>query len=442
MMLPRSHVRRRIRALHALMGSRNLSERQNAWEKLDKMLDEHGLSWNDLPAILAAVDARDGADVANDTATDGASPPGAASVPNLLDLVMRLIEEHVAVTPAERMAIALWTLHTYVFEQFSVAPRLAALSPTTECGKTTVLLLLEKLVRDSFRADDVTAASIYYALYQNPYVSLLIDEGDNLGLFENAQLRAVFNSGHRRGGRIARVVRGVSQWFPTFAPMAIAAIGTLPLPLLRRSIVIQMTRRASGQPPLRRLDESDPAFGALREEILRWAQTCELAHDPEMPVQLRNRAADNWRILLAIADSLGHGAAARAAAVELSASHPDEDIRTKLLADIRTVFMARRADRLASAIIVAELNAMDDSPWSEWRGLDGRRLPRSLTPPELAALLRSFGIKPRTIWPARRQSGDKSSRGYLRVDFEGSWAAFCDADTQAQASEIIRFART
>ena len=73
MMLPRSHVRRRIRALHALMGSRNLSERQNAWEKLDKMLDEHGLSWNDLPAILAAVDARDGADVANDTATDGAS---------------------------------------------------------------------------------------------------------------------------------------------------------------------------------------------------------------------------------------------------------------------------------------------------------------------------------------------------------------------------------
>ena len=117
------------------MGSRNLSERQNAWEKLDKMLDEHGLSWNDLPAILAAVDARDGADVANDTATDGASPPGAASVPNLLDLVMRLIEEHVAVTPAERMAIALWTLHTYVFERFSVAPRLAALPRQPNAGR-------------------------------------------------------------------------------------------------------------------------------------------------------------------------------------------------------------------------------------------------------------------------------------------------------------------
>ena len=200
---------------------------------------------------------------------------------------------------------------------------------------------------------------------------MLIDEGDNLGLFENAQLRAVFNSGHRRGGRIARVVRGVSQWFPTFAPMAIAAIGTLPLPLLRRSIVIQMTRRASGQPPLRRLDEFDPAFAALREEIFRWAQTCELAHDPEMPVQLRNRAADNWRILLAIADSLGRGAAARAAAVELSVNHPDENIRTKLLVDIRTIFMARRADRLASAIIVADLNAMDDftlvgMAWPRW----------------------------------------------------------------------------
>ena len=54
------------------------------------------------------------------------------------------------------------------------------------------------------------------------------------------------------------------------------------------------------------------------------------------------------------------------------------------------------------------------------------RLPRPLTPPELATLLRPFGIKPRTVWPARRQSGDKSSRGYLRADFEGSWAAYCD----------------
>lgn len=86
---------------------------------------------------------------------------------------------------------------------------------------------------------------------------------------------------------------------------------------------------------------------------------------------------------------------------------------------------------------------MEDSPWPEWRGLKGDRLPRKLTQTELAAVLKAFHITPRTIWPARRQPGDKSARGYLRDDFVPVWAAYCDpADTSAQSSEIISFQRT
>jgi hypothetical protein len=44
-----------------------------------------------------------------------------------------------------------------------------------------------------------------------------------------------------------------------------------------------------------------------------------------MPPQLRDRAADNWRPLLSIADALGHGEDARAAAIALCAKRPDED---------------------------------------------------------------------------------------------------------------------
>ena len=326
MTLPPPNICRQICALHALMGSPHDGEAQSARDMLIRMLAEHGLTWNDLAAILAAADAADSVDAVNDGATDGASPDEAASVPNLLDLVMRLIEEHVAVSSAERMAVALWALHTHVYDLYDVTPRLAFRSPTSECGKTTVLISLEHFVRNPYRADDVTAASIYTELHQNPHISLLLDEGDNLGLFENRVLRAVLNSGHRRGGRVARVIRGESRWLPTFVPVAIAAIGKLPLPLLRRSIVIEMTRRASDQPPLRRLDESDPAFAVAREEIVRWAASVQLARDPAIPPQLRNRAADNWRVLLAIADSLGYGEAARAVAIELSANHPNEDV--------------------------------------------------------------------------------------------------------------------
>ena len=45
------------------------------------------------------------------------------------------------------------------------------------------------------------------------------------------------------------------------------------------------------------------------------------------------------------------------------------------------------------------------------------RPPRKLTQGELARLLRPFGIRPKTIWPAQRRPGDKSRRGYGRAQF-------------------------
>jgi hypothetical protein len=42
-------------ALHARMGSSNAKEAEVARDKLVKLLAEHGLNWNDIPAILAAV---------------------------------------------------------------------------------------------------------------------------------------------------------------------------------------------------------------------------------------------------------------------------------------------------------------------------------------------------------------------------------------------------
>ena len=89
---------------------------------------------------------------------------------------------------------------------------------------------------------------------------------------------------------------------------------------MHRAIIISMQRSAGNV--LKRFDENDRAFIVACEEIQKWAATCSLAQDPEMPPMLRNRAADNWRILLAIADDLGHGEAARSAAVALCANRP------------------------------------------------------------------------------------------------------------------------
>ena len=200
-------------------------------------------------------------------------------------------------------------------------------------------------------------------------------------------------------------------------------------------------QRSSAQ--LERFDENSPQFVASREQITRWAATCSLAQDPEIPPVLRNRAADNWRVLFAIADDFGHGEEARLAAVALSANRPDEDIGVTLLADTRTVLSMRGIDRIASADLIGALLELEDGQWGEYRGPHDDRPPHKLRQAELARLLRSFRIKPRTIWPAQRRPRSKSSRGYMRSQFEAAWSDYCrTGDTATSASKIRHLPRT
>jgi hypothetical protein len=351
---------------------------------------------------------------------------------NPLELVLRLLETHVEVTPAERMAIALWALHTHVVDRFSFTPRLALLSPVKRCGKTTVLALLETLVAEPFRTDNVTAAAIYHWLDCSPRSTLLFDEGDNLDMARNSVLRSVFNSGHRRGGNIARFVGGLAQQFPTFAPLALAAIGSLPSPLLDRSIPINMHRLTPGR-ILQSLDEV-ASLRAAREATVNWSAKCSLNLKPPIPPALDSRAADNWRVLFSIADDLGYGEQARAAATELSAHRRDEDPGVVLLTGIRAVFNEQGIDRIGSAKLVNALLRQDEECWTEWRGPHDNRPARDLTQGEVARLLRPFGIIPRTVWPVHRRATDKSSRGYMKCQFEEAWRFYCSDQLRFQTA--------
>src|SRR5262249_45096224 len=128
-----------------------------------------------------------------------------------------------------------------------------------------------------------------------------------------------------------------------------------------------------------------------------------------------------------IADAFGEawGALARKAAIVFAQRHRDEDIVVVLLHNIREIFDTRGVDRLSSRVLVDALCDMDDAGWSEWK----------LTQGKLARLLEPFGIRPRTIWPTQRRSDSKSSRGYLRSQFEQAWASYCStADTPTQSS--------
>jgi len=313
------------------------------------------------------------------------------------------------------------------------------LSPVRGCGKTTLLSVIESLAARPQKTDAITPAAVYH-LIDREHRTLLIDEVDNADLAQNGRLRAIYNSGHRYGGGVTLMQRGRPHKYSTFAPLALAAIGTLPLPLMHRAVVIPMARH-DGRRPLRRYDGLDSALNAAYALLLRWTRDVELDADPELPPDLHNRLADNWRPLIAIADACGWGDRAREAAVEFARSHHDEDCQVLLLRDIRAVFDARIVDRLASAVLVADLHAIDDAMWSEWRGLRGGHQMHRLSQNDLAMLLAPFGIRPRTVWPLNRTASSKSAKGYYRSQFEAAWRAYCADDGTASQTSNVRHLR-
>jgi len=131
MRLPPPKVCKRIRKLHAQIGSSG-KDADVAKQKLSQLLSEHGLTWNDLPTFFADIEPCGAADNSNDAATG--APAAARPEPHVLAVVLRLIEEHIAVTAEERLAVALWILHAHVFDRFSTTPRLALSSPVRGCG--------------------------------------------------------------------------------------------------------------------------------------------------------------------------------------------------------------------------------------------------------------------------------------------------------------------
>jgi hypothetical protein len=445
-----SSLRRRVAALFALLGSDNAGERENARSALDQLLRRHRMSWNDLLGLLQpeAPTASNISDT-DDGADDGADDAPTAATFGPANLVRHILQRYVALKEHEYTAVTLWILHTHAFQHFVVTPRLALTSPVRGCGKTTLLDIAEKLVARARKSDSITAASIYHLVDQE-HPTLLIDEADNLGLARNGPLRAVFNSGHRRGGSVTRFSGGRARSYSTFAPMAIAAIDSatrpLPLPIIHRSITAHM-ERADGTQLLSRFDPHDIATAADCDTVYRaifdWARSVTLNPDPEMPEELRNRPADNWRPLISIADACGAewGELARAAAIALARGYHDEDALVTLLHNVRDVFDARGVDRITSAALVDALVAMEDGMWAEWCGVNGDRPPRQLSQRELARLLGAFRIRPRSIRQLPLDRNHGTSKGYFRHQFEAAWRAYCLDDGTPAQPRPVRYLR-
>ena len=434
-------TRKRVRQLHALCGSDNDAEATAARRKLIELLRRRGKTWNDLDAILA-MDVPP-AQQPPDPRDAGADPYAGTSI-TVGDLVRHVIARHVALEEHEYDALALWAIHTHVYQRFMFTPRLLLSSPVKGCGKTTVLDILSSLVARAHRSDSVTAAVLYHCV-SKLHSTMLLDEVDNLNLpgKDKNVLRTVLNSGHRRGGAVDRLIKNAPVAFAVFAPVALAGIGLVPPPLVSRSIVIRMQKHDNS--PLQRFDRTDAVtvsdLDTVYLHVRHWCASVRL-NDPAMPDELRGLKGDNWRPLIAIADAISSawGERARAAAIKFAAAADlDEEPAIALLQHLLLIFDARGAAVLASQVLVEALIDHDEL-WGAWRGARGDERPRKFTQGDLAFLLRPFRIRSRKIWITR--DPPKQARGYRRADLEAAWRDYCAKPGTADQPSGHRYLRS
>ncbi|SIT53158.1 conserved hypothetical protein [Mesorhizobium prunaredense] len=355
----------------------------------------------------------------------------------LLDEIYNFVGRFVAYpSEAAHVAHVLWIAHTHMMAAWESTPRIAFLSPEPGSGKTRALEISELLVPRPVEAVNVTPAYLFRKVADEAGApTILFDEIDTIfgpKAKDNEEIRGLLNAGHRRGASAGRcVVRGKiieTEEIPAYCAVALAGLGDLPDTILTRSVIIRMRRRSPDEtvePYRRRVHR--PEGELVHKRLAGWAEF--IAADigeawPEMPFGIKDRDADVWEPLLAVADAAGGNwpGRARVALVALVALSKEStpSLGVRLLSDIKTVFSDN--DVLATESILLRLCNLDESPWSDIRGkpIDDRHLAQKLRP---------YGIKPKVV-----RIGTATPRGYHRTDFIDAWKRYLSPPPQESAT--------
>jgi hypothetical protein len=230
----------------------------------------------------------------------------------LLNDLVAALKKYMVLPPHTAEVMALWLLHAWTINAVDISPFLVVVSPTKQCGKTTLLVLLFWLTPKSVLASNISGPATYRFI-EDEEPTLFIDEADSF-VKENEGMRGILNSGHTRPAAFVLRCEGEGsnqrpREFSTWCAKVIASIGVLAATLMDRSIQIWLRRRKKDDPPIERRPLRDtPELAELRRRCRRWANDHMKALEgarPDMPPALFNRVSDNWEPLLAIADLAG-----------------------------------------------------------------------------------------------------------------------------------------
>ena len=400
-------------------------ERQAAAKKLGVTLGALDAEVKNARAARQGEGRRDGGDFLRDAEPWHEPVDGS----ELLTAIADNLNRYIILPGHAAEAIALYIVFTHAHDAAVHSPILAVESPEKRCGKTTLASVLSLLVARPLPVSNISASAVFRTV-EKYAPTLIFDEGDTF-LRDNEVMRGILNSGHNRHAAFVVRCEGDDhepRRFNTWCPKSIFMIGSPPDTLRDRSIVVRLRRKKPGETVLR-LRHGAEKFHELQSKAARWARDylCSLrAHDPEMPAGLNDRAEDNWRILLAIADEAGGPwpAKARTAAKALSSDGTIDDgemasAGTLVLRDTQIVFNERSATSIGSHELIGALCELPEAPWSEWRH------GKAITGRGLAKLLKPFDIQPRH---------SRTGSTYDRRAFEDAWSRYIHGETSNNSS--------
>ncbi|HTU56216.1 MAG TPA: DUF3631 domain-containing protein [Acetobacteraceae bacterium] len=362
--------------------------------------------------------------------------PDAVNGAVLLHVLSRYFARHLILPPGAHRAMALWTVHCHAYEVFAFTPRLQFKSPVKGAGKSTALELLKGVVPKPMETETVTQAFLFRVI-ELARPTVLLDEADTY-LQDDDDLRGMVNAGFKPGATAGRCV-GEDQTprlFSCHAPVALAAIGSLPGTIEDRAIRIMMKRRSRAERIWPIEDITRRIGGRLQAKAARWVRDhrAELQRArPDMGI-LFNRPADRWRALYAVAEVAGEPwpRLAREAMQALAAASDDEaeSLGEKLLGDAKRIFegwptdpeelIGGPIDELPTAAIVEKLLAMQDRPWAEMG-----RARRPMTTTRFTQMVSRFRITRHRLTDP--MTGKGGAWGYRRTDFDEAWSRYLDA---------------
>lgn len=341
----------------------------------------------------------------------------------LLDHMVAEINKYLILPTGAAETLALWCLCSYCIDNFRIFPKLFICSPIKRCGKTTVLEVVASFAQRSLTVSGISPAVIFRAI-EHEQPTLLIDEADMHLKNASGDMTAILNSGHTRSS--AHIMRCKPKTlepdkFSTWAPMVIAAIGTIQSTVMDRSITILLQRMMNSQKqsvtklPHDLADQMLP----IREKLLKWSQdnagAC-MANVVEPPSIGNDRAQDNWRPMFTVAALISDKWLAKCDTAYrlLEATKDSSDPHDMLLTDIHAILQSNSDKHITSEALIYALTVPSDSLWTEYSS------GKPITPRGLAGLLKGFGIRPKTI----RQGANPNNRGYEVADFDDAFKRY------------------